>query len=122
MTDELQSAMSEFERTRGQMMVVGNQKQQLSFHANSLKAALDELAKTKEKKVYKAVGNILILSDTSEVKKEIEAQKETADLKVKTLQKQEDAFVDKLNKLKQTIESAQKPSNEGSKKAAKSDF
>ncbi|MFH1586969.1 MAG: prefoldin subunit [Candidatus Diapherotrites archaeon] len=122
MADELQTTISEFERTRGQMMVVANQKQQIQFHANSLKAALDELAKTKEKKVYKAVGNILILSDTAEVKKEIEGQKETSDLKVKTLQKQEDAFVDKLNRLKNTIESAQKSTKDGSKKDAKSDF
>jgi len=126
MADEVQSAIGEFEKTRSQMMMVSNQKQQLQIHSNSLKASLDELGKTKEKKVYKAVGNILILSDTAEVKKDIEKQKESVDLRLKTLQKQEDAFVDKLNKLKKNIESAQKPakadSKDESKKDSKSDF
>ena len=126
MADEIQSAIGEFEKTRGQMMMISNQKQQLQIHSNSLKASLDELGKTNEKKVYKAVGNILILSDTAEVKKDIEKQKESVDLRLKTLQKQEDAFVDKLNKLKKNIESAQNPaksdSKDESKKDSKSDF
>ena len=94
----------QFEQSRQQLLGVSGQKQQLQTQSVTLIKALEELEKTKEKKVYKAVGNILILSDTQETKKELEQLKETVDLRVKTLQKQEDVLIQKLNKLRSTLE------------------
>jgi len=104
-----QAKIAQFERSRMQLMNISGQKQQLQIQSLTLKQALDELAKTKEKKVYKAVGNILIQSDTIKVKKELDEKKNSVDLRLKTLQKQEDSMVNKLNKLKSEIESTQKP-------------
>ncbi len=98
-------AIMEFERSRNQLLNVSAQKQQLQAQSAALKSALDELEKTKEKKVYKAAGNILVLKDTAEVKKETKESKESLDLRIKTLQKQEDSLVNKLNTLKKDIES-----------------
>ncbi len=98
-----------FENNRRQLLNISAQKQQIQVQSMALKQALDELAKTKEKKVYKAVGNILIQDDTQKVKKEIKERKESLDLRLKTLQKQEDSLVNKLNNLKAEIESSQKP-------------
>jgi len=98
----------DFERTRGNLLNISAQKQQLQIQSNALEEALKELGKTPEKKVYKAVGNVLIMSNVDDVKKELQEQKESADLKVKTLQKQEDSTVEKLNKLKHRIESSVK--------------
>lgn len=103
---EIQQKLMDFERNRVQLVNISNQKQQLQFQNNTLKKAVEELGKTKEKKVYKAIGNILILSDVEDVKKEISEQAESLELRVKTLQKQEDALMEKLNKLKTEIESA----------------
>ncbi|HIH16086.1 MAG TPA: prefoldin subunit beta [Candidatus Diapherotrites archaeon] len=100
----IQQNVTEFERNRAQLMGITNQKQQLQLQANALNAALSELKNSKEKKVYKAVGNILILSDAKKVEKEIGEQKESAEVRVKSLQKQEAALVDKLTKLKSLIE------------------
>jgi len=104
--EEQKNAIMEFERNRMQLMNVSAQKQQLQMQSAALKAALDELEKTKEKKVFKAAGNILIAKDTNEVKKETEESKESVDLRIKTLQKQEDSLVNKLNSLKKDIESS----------------
>lgn len=101
---EIQQSIAEFERNRNQLLNVSSQKQQLQFQSTALNAALEELEKTSEKKAFKAVGNILVLCDVEELQKELGEQKETADLRVKTLQKQEDALVEKLNKLKSKIE------------------
>jgi prefoldin beta subunit len=94
----------QFEQSRNQLMSVSAQKQQFRAQSITLEKALEELGKTTEKKVYKAVGNILILSDTQEAKKELQETKETLDLRIKTLQKQEDVLVQKLNKLRHQIE------------------
>lgn len=99
-----QQEMMEFERNRNQLLSISSQKQQLQFQASALKNALDELEKTSEKKVYKAVGNILIQAPVTDVKKELKENKESTDLRIKTLQKQEDSLVSKLNKLRRELE------------------
>jgi prefoldin beta subunit len=108
MAEDIQAKAMEFERNRNQLMNVSAQKQQLQMQGGALANALEELEKTKEKKVFKAVGNILIQTDVSSTKKEMQEKKESVELRVKTLQKQEDSLVNKLNKLKSEIETAQK--------------
>jgi len=109
MVEVNQAKLVEFERNRAQLMNVSAQKQQLQIQNMTLKQALEELGKTKEKKVFKAVGNILIQSETTKVKKELEEKKKSVDLRLKTVQKQEDSLINKLNKIKSEIESGSKP-------------
>ncbi|MBU0636229.1 prefoldin subunit [Candidatus Micrarchaeota archaeon] len=105
-----QEDLMQFEQSRNQLMGVSGQKQQLQAQTNLLGKSLEELDKTTEKKVYKAVGNILILSDVIQTKKELKETKESIDLRVKTLQKQEDILVQKLNKIRAKIQG--KPAEE----------
>ncbi|MBU2260194.1 prefoldin subunit beta [Patescibacteria group bacterium] len=109
MAEDIQQTFAEFERGRAQLMNVSAQRQQMQVQSTALAASLEALGKTTEKKVYKAVGNILILSDTAKVKKELADQKESTELRLKTVQKQEDALVEKMNKLRERIEAAQNP-------------
>ncbi len=112
MTD-LNRSIQEFERSRAQLSSLESQVQGLGMQGQVMDEAIKELKDTKEKKVYKAVGNILILSETKKIEKELGEQKETLELRLKTVKKQEEAMLDKLNKLKAEIESAQKgPSKE----------
>jgi len=119
MNEDIQQDVMEFDKSRNQLLNVTAQKQQVQFQSNSLNEALNELEKTKEKKVYKAVGNILVLVPTETVKKELKEQKESADLRIKTLQKQEDLTIEKLNKLKHKIESKGEKAPEENKTEAK---
>ncbi|MBN1940550.1 MAG: prefoldin subunit beta [Candidatus Diapherotrites archaeon] len=112
MAEDIQTQAIEFERNRQQLLGISTQKQQLQIQSSALNNALEELEKTKEKKVFKIVGNILIQSEVAATKKELKEKKETMDLRIKTLQKQEDSLVNKLNKLKSEIESAQIPAKE----------
>ena len=99
-----QQSIAEFSRNRDQLISISSQKQQYLMQSATLKLSLDELEKTTEKKVFKAVGNILVQVNTEDAQKELSDQKETIDLRIKTLQKQEDATIQKLNKLKSEIE------------------
>jgi prefoldin beta subunit len=107
---DLNKNIQEFERSRVQLAAIENQSNTLSMQSKFIDEALKELKETKEEKVYKAVGNILILSDSKKVMKELEEQKETIALRLKTIKKQEEAVIDKMNKLKNEIENAQKSS------------
>ena len=122
MVEGMELKAREFERSRSQLFTVSAQKQQAQMQSSALQQALDELVKTKEKRVYKAVGNILIQTDTPIMKKELEDKKESTDLRVKTLQKQEDSLVNKLNKLKSEIESKQAPATDTVKETEKEEM
>jgi len=113
------SKVAEFERNRAQLFNVSSQKQQMQIQRMTLKQALEELAKTKEKKVFKAVGNILIQSDTAKVKKELQEKKESLDLRLKTVEKQEESLINKLNKIKSELEGSAKEEEPEEKKSKK---
>lgn len=110
--------IAQFEQSRNQLMNVSSQKQQLQMQTSILGKSLEELGKTTEKKVYKAVGNILILSGVTETKKELKETKENIDLRLKTLQKQEDTLIQKLNKIRAKIQGT--PEEEKPKSESKS--
>ncbi len=117
MEAEMQKNLGEFEKNRVALINTSNQKQQLQMQSNALQKAIDELDKTKEPKAFKAVGPIMVLSEVPKLKEELSNQKESVDLRAKTLQKQEDFFVEKLNKLKSEIES--KSSQQGQQAGGK---
>ena len=95
---------------RQQLMFLSQQKQQVQFQINVLENTLKELEKTKEEKVYKGVGNVFIYSDKSEVIKDTKDLKETLELRIKNIQKQEDTILKK-------IESSSKPKAKNDDKA-----
>jgi prefoldin beta subunit len=82
-----------------QLMFLSNQKQQLQVQFNVLENTLKELENSKEKRVYKGVGNVFIMSDKDKVFEETKETKDTIDLKLKNIQKQEDTVISKINSL-----------------------
>ena len=95
---------------RQQLMFITNQKQQMQFQSNILDSTIKELETTKEKKVYKGTGNIFISKNVEDVLKETKETKETIALRIKTLEKQENELVKKLNELTRT---GDKPGKKG---------
>ena len=115
MVQDIREMVSDFEKQRQMLMSVSVQKQQLQSSIQGIELSLKELENTKEEKVYKAAGTILVSRDKNEVKKELEEMKENNGLRLKTMEKQEKNLVDKLNSLKGQIESSAKgPSPSGS--------
>ncbi len=102
--DEQRALLMDFERNRQLLGNILSQKQQYSMQEEVIKASLEELNETKEANVFKIIGNILVQKSVSEMKKELNEQKETAQLKVKTLVKQEETIVKKLNSIKAKVE------------------
>jgi prefoldin beta subunit len=105
MNEEEQRAMIlEFERNRQVLGSVSAQKQQTAFQLEMINASLEEMAKTKEKNVYKVVGNVLFLKDAKEMEKELEDKKESTELRLKTFEKQEENLIKKLNSIRAKVE------------------
>ena len=104
---DMQQSLVEFERNRNQLMGVSSQKQQLELQAEALKQAIEELKGSKEETAYKAVGSIMIQKPAKDLQKELDEQMDSVELRIKTMQKQEDILIDKLNKLKSVLEKSQ---------------
>jgi len=114
--EEQRAALLEFERNRQMLGNINAQKQQVAFQLEMIDASLEEMSKTKEKTVYKVVGNVLFLKDVKEMEKELKEKKETTELRLKTIDKQEEAIIKKLNSIKSKIEGEAKEAEEKKKK------
>jgi prefoldin beta subunit len=77
------------------------QKQQFQTQSLEIKSALTELESTKE--AYKIVGNIMVASKKEDLKKELESKKETIQLRITTMEKQENQIREKAKKLQEEV-------------------
>jgi prefoldin beta subunit len=113
---EQRAAIMEFEKNRQMLGNISAQKQQVAFQLEMTNSSLEEMSKNKEKNVYKVVGNVLFLKDAKEMEKELKEKKESTELRVKTLEKQEETLIKKLNAIKAKVEGEAKAEEEKKKK------
>lgn len=77
------------------------QKHQFQSQSIEIESALKELESAKE--AYKIVGNIMVASKKEDLKSELESKKETTNLRIKTLEKQENQIREKAKKLQEEV-------------------
>ena len=78
------------------------QKQTFQTQLIEVDNALEEINKTTEK-TYKIVGNIMISVDKEILKKELTEKKEVLDLRIKTIEKQENQLKEKASNLQSEV-------------------
>ena len=104
LSPEAQQILIELQTFQQQMQTVLIQKESLNMQNMEIEKALEELKKTEHEDVYKAVGPILIKSTKKDLDKELTERKETIDLRLKSLQKQENRLKDKLKESQEKFE------------------
>lgn len=77
------------------------QKQQFQTQLMEVESALTELEKSDT--AYKIVGNIMVISKKDELQKDLKAKKEMLELRIKTLENQEDKIREKATKTQSEI-------------------
>lgn len=77
------------------------QKQQFQSQLVEAESALGELENTET--AYKIVGNIMVMSDKKELKADLESKKEMFELRIKSMEKQENQVREKTQKLQSEI-------------------
>jgi prefoldin beta subunit len=83
------------------------QKQQFQTQLIEIDSALKELENTKE--AFKIVGNIMVSSNKDDLKKDLEQKKETVELRIKTIEKQEKSLREKAGGMQSEIVKQLKP-------------
>ncbi len=105
---KVQDQLAQFQQMQQQTQIIATQKQSIELQISEIESALDALEKVKEgDAVYKSIVSLLIKAENKEtVVKELKEQKETSNIRMKTLQKQVDRMNEKLNELQKEIADA----------------
>ncbi|MBW2977364.1 prefoldin subunit beta [Candidatus Woesearchaeota archaeon] len=83
------------------------QKQQFQTQLIEIESALKELETAKES--YKIIGNIMVSSNKEDLKKDLQGKKERAELRIKTVEKQEKSLREKAGGMQSEIVKELKP-------------
>jgi prefoldin beta subunit len=106
---QLRHQIAQFQQVQQQAQALTAQKQQLELTLHETERALEELGKLEEgATVYKSVGNILIKAGRDDVKKELTERKETLDLRIKTIERQEGRIIERLREMRDKLQEALK--------------
>lgn len=106
LTPEAQQTLIEMQALQQQIQAVLIQKESLNLQNAEIEKALEEMKKSKEKEVFKAVGPVLIKAGKKEVEKEFAEKKELIDVRLKSLKKQEDRLKEKIKESQEKFEKA----------------
>jgi prefoldin beta subunit len=114
---QLRHQIAQFQQAQQQAQSLTVQKQQFELALHETERAVEELDKLEPSAtVYKSVGGILIKAGRDDVKKELTERKETLDLRVKTVERQEGRVIERLremrDKLQEALKSRQPPGSE----------
>jgi len=115
LSPQMRHQLAQFQQAQQQAQVLLSQRQQLELLLRETERALEELGKLPEDAVvYKSVGTILVKSEKAVLQKDLAEQKETLDLRIKTLERQGERAVQRLREMRDKIDEALKgkPSEE----------
>jgi len=102
-SEEAQQILGQAQIYQQQIQGIMAQKEMLASQIAEIDKALEELANTKEKQVYRISGPILLKTGKNKVKKELEDKKEMINLRLKSLEKSEKKAKEKVDVLRQKL-------------------
>ncbi len=108
LSPKIQNQIAQFQQMQQQLQAVLNQKFQMEAQLREMQRTVEELNKAPEDvPVYKSVGALLIKAENkAAVLKEIEDDKETLEVRVKTLDRQEKFLREKYQSLQDQLQKA----------------
>ncbi len=99
-----QQAIMQLQTWQQQAQSMAMQRESLTIQKIELEKALEELKKAGEKEdVFKAVGPVLIKSTKSALVKELTEKKETTDLRLKSVEKQDAKIHEKIKEVQEKL-------------------
>ncbi len=103
---QVQNMIAQLQQTQQQLQMVITQKVQLENSLKELENAIQEVEKIDEgTPIFKTVGTILVKTSKDEVLKELKEKKETFEIRIKTLERQESKLKERLQELQKKIKS-----------------
>ena len=98
---EAENKLGQLQMLEQSMQNLLMQKQQFQLQQVEIESALKELEKVNE--AYKIVGNIMVLSKKTDLKTDLTSKKEVIELRIKSMEKQENQLREKASKLQSEV-------------------
>ncbi len=105
LTPMLQQKVEQAQRLQSELESIVTQRYQLEVSLKEVEKSLEELGNLPENaSIYKSVGSILVQVESKEkIKKELEDKKETLELRIKTVMKQQELLEKKLKEIQEDL-------------------
>ncbi len=101
MSNNAQEKIQQLQGLEQNMQHLLKQRQQFQMQLMEVDSALEELKKTE--KAYRIIGNIMVLSEKDGLQKELAEKKERAELRMKSVEKQETTVKEQAKALREEI-------------------
>ena len=104
---QLRNQLAQLQQLKRQIEAVSRQRLQVEAMLRDTESALEELEKLDDDAlIYKSVGEILVRTSREKAKAELLERKETFDLRLKTLERQEERMQKRFQQIEQQIREA----------------
>ncbi|MDI6708125.1 MAG: prefoldin subunit beta [Candidatus Thermoplasmatota archaeon] len=102
---KIEHQLAQYQELQRQAQIMIAQRQQLELQMRESERAIEELDKlSDDKPIYKSIGSLLIRVKSREgIIKELKEEKETAEVRAKTLDRQIERLRERLNTLQKDI-------------------
>jgi len=107
---QVQNMVAQLQQLQQQLQAVVTQRAQVEALLRDAEQALEEVNKVGEDTpIYKAVGNILVKESKEKIVKELTEKKETYEIRIKTLQRQEEKLRERFAETQKKLQSLLSP-------------
>ncbi|MEM1689098.1 MAG: prefoldin subunit beta [Candidatus Hadarchaeales archaeon] len=114
LSPQVRHQLVQFQQAQQQAQAIIAQRQQLEMLIKETEMALQELQKLPDDAVvYKSVGTILVRVNKQELQQSLTEEKEELDLRIKTLARQQERILERLEEMRQKLEEALKGQPKG---------
>ncbi len=104
--NHMQEKINEIQLIEQNLHSLINQRQTFQAQTMEVESSLSEISKTKN--AYRIIGNIMIAADAEALKIELSSKKEMLDIRVKSVQKQEEKLKQKITDIQKEVMDAMK--------------
>mgnify|MGYP001241783816 CR=1 FL=1 len=98
---QMQEKISQIQVFEQNLHSLNSQRQTFQAQAMEIESSLLELSKTKN--AYKIIGNIMVAADAENLKKDLTSKKEMLDIRIKSVQKQEEKLKGKISEIQKEV-------------------
>ena len=105
LSPKMQNDIMEAQQLQQQLQTITTQKYQLETQKKEVEVTLEELSKIDDKTpVYRNVGNLSFrVKDIDALKKELEEKKETLEVRIKSMERQEEHIKERYSAIQQRL-------------------
>ena len=106
---QVQNQLKQLQQFQQQLEIITQQRLQIEARLKETETALEELSKLeREESIYKAIGNLIIKTNKDKLIKELQEDKESLEIRKKSLESQENRLKERIEDLQNKIQEALK--------------